>query len=272
MRVASLHVYPVKGCRRVDVSEAVVEPWGLVGDRRWLPVDPEGKLVSQREVRALALVRPTLTEAGLRLAAPGFPDLDVQAVRAGTDDVADVTVWGSTFPASPGGPEADRWLSEAAGRPLRLMWMHNPTSRPVEPGWSQPGDVVSAADGYPLLLASTSSLARLNEWILEGGSGEGPVPMTRFRPSVVVDGAPAWAEDEWTGRRLRIGDVVMRVANPCARCVMTTTDQETGERNREPLRTLARYRRIEQELRFATNLIPDGPGSIRVGDPVELVV
>ncbi|GMA26582.1 molybdenum cofactor biosynthesis protein [Luteimicrobium album] len=225
MRVASLHVYPVKGCHRIDLDEAVVEPWGLAGDRRWLTVDADGKLVSQREVRALATVRPRLTGAGVRLSAPGLEDLDVGAVPG---PPVEADVWGNRFQATSCGPEADAWLSRVAGRELRLVWMDDPTRRPVEQGWSQPGDVVSAADGYPLLLASASSLDALNGWIAAESSPDEVVPMTRFRPNVVVEGAPAWAEDAWTGRRLRVGDVVLRVANPCARCVMTTTDQESG--------------------------------------------
>jgi hypothetical protein len=92
--------------------------------------------------------------------------------------------------------------------------------------------------------------------------------MTRFRPNVVVTGAPAWAEDDWVGRRLRIGEVTFRAAKACDRCVVTTIDQETGEKGRQPLFALGRHRRTEQGLLFALNLIPDGTGGIRVGDPV----
>jgi len=108
-------------------------------------------------------------------------------------------------------------------------------------------------------------------WIAESGSDEGPLPMTRFRPNVVVSGAPAFAEDDWIGRRLRIGTVPLRAPKPSDRCVVTTTDQETGERGREPLRTLARHRRFGQALLFGLNLIPDGTGEIRAGDEVALL-
>jgi hypothetical protein len=274
MRVASLHVYPVKGCHRVDVDEAAVEPWGLAGDRRWLPVDAGGTMVSQREVRGLTAVRPSLTPDGLLLSAPeidGLDDLAIPAVPAAAGETVDADVWGNVFATTACGPDADAWISRAAGRDLRLVWMDDPTRRPVEPGWSRPGDVVSAADGYPLLLASASSLDALNAWIAAESSPDEVVPMTRFRPSVVIEGAPAWAEDGWSGHRLRVGGVTLRVANGCARCVMTTTDQESGERRREPLRTLARHRKVDKQLLFAVNAIPDGPGVLRVGDAVELI-
>lgn len=268
MRLTSLHIYPVKGCHRIDLDAAEVEPWGLLGDRRWFPVDGDGVLVSQREVPALTQVQPTLVDAGVRLAAPGRPDLTVPAVAG---DYLEVQVWRTRFKASPAGPAADAWLSDLAGQPLRLMWMDDPTRRPINPAYARPGESVSAADGYPLLLTNTASLAVLNDWIAEGGSAEGPVPMTRFRPNVVVDGAPAWAEDGWVGRRIRIGEVVFRMPKPCARCVMTTNDQETGEKGREPLRTLGRTRNVDQELLFGLNLIPDNTGTLRVGDPVEIL-
>jgi uncharacterized protein YcbX len=128
--------------------------------------------------------------------------------------------------------------------------------------------VVSFADGYPLLLTSAESLGQLGEWL--SAEGERPVPMNRFRPSVVVTGFEPWAEDRW--RRLRIGTVSFRVAKPCGRCLVTTTDQVTGERGGQPLRMLGRRRRFGHALHFGQNLIPDSPGLIRVGDPVEITV
>jgi len=156
-------------------------------------------------------------------------------------------------------------------RKVRLVWLDDPTRRVVTQAYGEPGDRVSFADAFPLLLANTASLDALNGWLLESGSVEGPLPMARFRPNVVISGAPPWVEDDWTGRRIRVGEVTFRVVKPCGRCVVTTTDQETGERGHEPLRALARHRRVGQELRFATSLIPDGPGTIAVGDPVEVL-
>ena len=139
--------------------------------------------------------------------------------------------------------------------------------RPIEE-LAEEDDRVSFADGYPLLLTTEASLTALGDWLLE--AGDEPVPMTRFRPNLVVAGARPWAEDDWLGRRLRIGDVVFRAAKSCSRCVVTTIDQETGERDRQPLRALGRHRRHRDGLLFGINLIPDiGAGQralIRVGD------
>lgn len=271
MRVSALHTYPVKGCRRVDHQVATVEPWGLAGDRRWMIINPDGSQVTQRDVARLALLRAVPVGSGLELSFPDAAPLLV--AQPAPDPAVTSTLWGRiTMAATPAGPEADALLSKELGSDVRLVWMDDPaTRRAVEPEYSLPSDRVSFADGFPLLLANTASLDRLNDWIAEGGSAEGPLPMTRFRPNVVIDGAAAFAEDDWIGRRLRIGDLVFRAAKPCGRCVVTTTDQETGERGHEPLRTLARYRNVDQQLLFGTNLIPDTIGEISVGDPVELL-
>jgi uncharacterized protein YcbX len=171
--------------------------------------------------------------------------------------------------ASRAGDVADEWFGDVLGRPVRLVWLDDPTRRPTNPAYSMPTDRVSFADGYPLLLANAASLDALNGWLLESGDDEGPLPMTRFRPNVVVSGGQPWAEDDWIGRRLRVGDVTFRAVKPCDRCMVTTIDQESGEKGRQPLRMLAKHRNVDQGLLFGLNLIPDGTGRIAVGDPLE---
>jgi hypothetical protein len=273
MRLASIHTYPVKSCHRVDHdgAEVRVEPWGLAGDRRWLVVDPEGTCVTQREVAGMARVRPAPRPGGgLVLRAHGVSDLEISEPVDAT--LINVSVHRTGLAASPAGAEADTWLTAVLDRKVRLVWLDDPTRRPVDPAYAAPGDRVSFADAYPLLLANAASLDALNDWILAAGSGEGPLPMSRFRPNLVVSGAPAWAEDGWLGHRLRIGTVTFRAVKPCDRCVVTTTDQETGVRGKEPLRTLGKHRNINQKLRFGINLVPDAPyGGIAAGDPVTLL-
>ncbi|MGH3068044.1 MAG: MOSC domain-containing protein [Streptosporangiaceae bacterium] len=282
-RLASIHIYPLKAGRAVDLDESAVEPWGLAGDRRWLVVDSAGRFVSQREEPALARLTAAYQASGgtdqaaggrrlrtgaITLSAAGHPALKVRAPQAG--DYAEmlwVAVWGSKVLAAAAGKEADDWLSRLLDRTVRLVYLDDPTRREVDQDYGAPGDRVSFADGYPLLLTSIGSLEVLGGWLSE--DGHPPVPMNRFRPSVVVAGAPPWAEDGW--RRISIGTVTFRVAKPCGRCVVTTTDQATGQRGREPLRTLGRRRRLGQQLVFGQNLIPDAPGSIRVGDPIQVL-
>ena len=117
---------------------------------------------------------------------------------------------------------------------------------------------------YPLLLASESSLADLNRRL------PAPLPMNRFRPNLVVRGAPAWAEDGW--KRIRIGAVELALVKPCPRCAIPSVDQETGRRTGvEPLRTLAEFRRGEEGALFGMNLVHLDRGELEVGMPVEVL-
>lgn len=263
MRVMSIHTYPVKGCYRLDHREARVEPWGLAGDRRWLITNADRVALTQREETGMTGIRPEIVGSSLVLRSVGHPDL-VLPTEAG--DLDEVTVWASTIAASRVGEAADAWLSGVLDREAHLYWLDDPTRRMVDPAFGIAADRVSFADAYPLLLANSASLNALNGWLATDGGAEGPLPMTRFRPNLVIDGAVPWAEDDWLGGRLRIGTVTFRAVKPCARCVVTTTDQDTGERGREPLRTLARHRNVQQKLLFGLNLIPDGTGTVATGD------
>jgi uncharacterized protein YcbX len=228
-------------------------------------------VVTAREYPRLVLVTPFLTGGGLRLTGPGGSDLTVSA--PGGDELIPVTVWQSRVLAAPAGAAADAWISAVTGEPVRLVYLDDPTRRRPNPDYSRDGDRVSFADGYPLLLTTESSLAALNEAIAAGPRAtEGPLPMRRFRPSVVVAGAGSWAEDGW--RRLRIGEVTFRAVKGCDRCVLTTIDPDTAATGKEPIATLARTRRWDGKVWFGMNLIPDGPQagrSIRVGDPVQVL-
>jgi len=268
VRLASIHIYPMKAARAVDLDESLVEPWGLAGDRRWLLVDEDGRFVSQREEPSLAPVVVTPLTGTISVTSAGVPGRQIAAPAAGDGaNMLKVTVWGSAVLAAAAGPAGDAWFSAYLGRPVRLVYLDDPTRRAVDPEFGRDGDVVSFADGYPLLLTSTASLDELGRWLSEDGAQ--PVPMTRFRPNAVVTGAPPWAEDHW--RRIRIGTVEFRVVKPCGRCVVTTTDQITGEVGSQPLKMLGRRRRFGQQLVFGQNMIPDSPGVIRAGDQVEVL-
>ncbi|MDF1605357.1 MOSC N-terminal beta barrel domain-containing protein [Nocardioides sp. YIM 152315] len=268
-QLTSINRFPVKSCRGEAVDSAVVEPWGLAGDRRWMVVDETGQVITAREVNRLLLVHPEITAYGLRVTAPDLPPLEVRT----PDPTAQVPValWSSVLTAAAVGGDADAWFGKALGRPARLVHLDDPTRRPTNPGFSEPGDRVSFADGYPLLLATEESLAALNDVVTSSApTGREPLPMTRFRPNVVISGVEPWAEDDW--RRIRIGDAVFRAVKGCARCVITTIEPDSAVREKEPIASLARIRRWDGATWFAINLVPDTPGvTIRVGDPFEVL-
>ncbi|MEU6931349.1 MOSC N-terminal beta barrel domain-containing protein [Streptomyces sp. NPDC046385] len=269
----SVHVHPVKALRGFSPARAEVEPWGLAGDRRWTVVDTTGKVVTQRQHARLALASAALLpDGGVTLSAPGADTLTVEVPKPRREaDTITTEIFGTLVEAVPADPAADAWFSAYLDSEVRLVHMDDPARRrPVDPEVALPGETVSFADGFPLLATTTSSLDALNSLIAQGDhADEGPLPMNRFRPNVVIDGTAPWAEDGW--RRLAIGEVTFRVAKSCGRCVVTTTDQETAERGKEPLRTLARHRRDGSRLIFGQNLIPERRGVIKAGDPVEIL-
>ena len=263
MRVSDIRIYPVKGLRGHSVTRAVVEPWGLAGDRRYMVVDEAGRFLTQRQIPRMAVIEADLVAGGLELAAAGMGRIAVDEPGAEATLVA-ATVWKNEVAARDAGADAAAWLSAALGTACRLVFMAEPASaRPVDPDFAEPGDRVSFADGFPLLVTNDASLADLNARLPV------PVAMDRFRTSVAVEGAAPWAEDGWA--RLHIGAVAFAGTKDCARCAVTTVDQATGVRSAdtEPLRTLARFRRkAGGRIIFGQNLIPRGLGRIAVGDPV----
>jgi uncharacterized protein YcbX len=259
VKVSSLHVYPVKSARGHSVAQVAIDVCGFTHDRRFLIVDGQDRFLTQRNNPALARLETTLHADGrLELATAGRRPI---AVPFAPGPPRRVTIWNDTVEAVDCGNEVAVWLTAWLGAPSRLVRCGAAWHRPVR---RSPGDQVAFADAYPLLVISQASLNGLNERL------DFPVPMDRFRPNLVLAGATEpHIEDTWP--RLRVGDVVLRAAGPCGRCIVTTTDQLTGERGREPLHTLATYRRSARgEIEFGQNFIAESrTGSIRVGDPVE---
>ncbi|MEV8531690.1 MOSC N-terminal beta barrel domain-containing protein [Streptomyces sp. NPDC051211] len=270
MLVQALHVHPVKSVAGTAPDEVAVEPWGLSGDRRWAVVDADGSVITQRQQPRLALAKARpLGGGGILLSAPGMADLTVAVPEPGM--LEPVLLFGKKWETVLADGAAHAWFGEFLGEPARLVHMDDPAvRRPIDPEYALPGETVTLADGYPVLITTLASLDALNALIAQGEHPEeGPLPMNRFRPNVVVSGATAWAEDHW--RLIGIGDAVFRGAKECGRCIVTTTDQETTRRGKEPLRTLALHHRIGRSLAFGRQLVPVRTGTVRVGDEVRVL-
>ena len=261
LHLAGLNIYPIKSARGIPLVESEVDHFGLRYDRRWMVVDEAGKFLSQRSHARLALVVPSIQDGALSVHAPAMPTLDLPLSPSPTVSTS-VTVWDDTCEATWMGEKAARWFSDFLSSPCGLVHMADEVVRPTDPTYAPSHARVGFADGFPFLLASEDSLADLNRRLAE------PLPMNRFRPNLVVAGGEPYAEDGWN--KIQIGAVVLRVVKPCGRCVVTTTDQATGERGQEPLRTLATYRRRDGEVMFGQNLVHERPGRLCVGDEVLL--
>jgi uncharacterized protein YcbX len=262
--LSALNIYPIKACRGLSSQAAFVERRGLEHDRRFLIVNLEGLAVTQRDVPTLALVVPALTTRSLDISAPGMPVLSLPSAADGS--VRQVTVWDDRqIKAIDQGEEAAAWFSSYTKIPVRLVRMPEDSRRKVDPRYAtRPDDHVSFADGYPILIASQESLDDLNMRL------DTPLPMNRFRPNLVVQGCQPFEEDSW--KRIRIGEVEMTLVKPCARCEVTTHDQQTGLHGKEPLKTLATFRRKDgNKVMFGMNTIPLNEGRLRAGDPVEIL-
>lgn len=271
-RVTGLFLYPVKSLRGCAVPVAELDALGFVGDRRFLITDPTGKFLTQRTVPRMALIDAKLFPGMLTLSADGTRSISVPTVSGPSAPLRSVTVWKHEgLQAEDCGDPVSRWLSDFLGLTCRLVRIGEKFVRPNLKPAARSGDIFTFADACPFLVISEASLANLNDRIQEN-HGE-PVPMNRFRPNLVVDGCDAFAEDTWT--RFRIGDAIFRSAGKSDRCIVTTTDQLTGERGKEPLKTLATFRRGQTDptaVYFGVNLIHETKqGTIRLGETLELL-
>lgn len=276
MRVSEINIYPVKSLKGITVIEAEVEPRGLRSDRRWLIIDKDGNFLTQRGLPKMATIGVAVSGNGLDVRADGFVPLRVDPIEG---ERVTALVWNSTSEAVAYDIETNEWFSDVLGKEVALLYMPDNAGRPVNPRFDRGGEMVSFADGYPLMLLGEASLAELNSRL------ERPLPMNRFRPNLVVSGSEAFAEDDW--KTIRIGEAVFRSTKPCERCTITTVDQSRGEFDgKEPLRTLATFRsardvmpeRIDalglgpNAVIFGQNLVAESAGAtIRVGDTVEVV-
>ncbi|MEM9073195.1 MAG: MOSC domain-containing protein [Myxococcota bacterium] len=255
MELSALTVFPIKSLAGIPVDRAEVRLAGFRHDRRWMLVDGNDRFLTQRQLPQMALAKVAFEGAGYRID-NGSDALWIPETHDGP--ARQVTIWRSEVPAAefePGHAFFRSWLGRDDVRLVHLSErVHRSTNRGLE------SDQVSFADGYPYLLIGQSSLDDLNTKL------DTPVPMGRFRPNLVVRGALPYAEDDWS--TIQIGDLRFRNVKPCERCVMTTIDLKTATKGKEPLRTLATYRRRDGKVLFGVNLCPDGVGELQLGAAV----
>ena len=264
--LSAIHIYPVKALGGISLAQAEVTRRGLKHDRRFMVIDADNALITQREVPKMATVWVELEGDEVIFSAPDVASVSFPSEPRELPSWL-VRVWSSHVPAHAVSAAADKWLSDYLAVDARLVYMPDSSDRRIDPEYAKRGEIVSFADGYPLLIASEESLADLNARIVGNGGVE--LPMNRFRPNLVIKGGEAYAEDRLG--EIRIGDAVFRAVKPCTRCQVTTTDQASGDvRGPEPLRTLATYRDSPDGVMFGMNLIPVSGMAVRVGDVVTL--
>jgi uncharacterized protein YcbX len=269
MHVTELHVYPLKSARGIALPSARLDALGISGDRRMMLTDPSGHFITQRELPELARLTALPQATHLQLTLSDGRDMMVAPPHP--DRRMDVAVWRSVVSAAVAEDSVNERLSEWFGRPVKLVFFDGAASRKANAEWAGPDSPVSFADGYQVLVTTTGSLKALNADM--AAHGEGSVGMERFRPNIVVDWDEAWAEDGWAS--IEIGGIPFDLVKPCARCIMTTQDQQTGSREgANPMPAMGRIRmsadrRVPGPL-FGWNAVPRGEGVLRIGDTVRI--
>jgi hypothetical protein len=263
LKLSEIYIYPIKSLGGISLEEAKLEQKGLQYDRRWLLIDEGGKFITQRKHFSLAMLQVTIDDHTLTVFHKTNPASNISFPLAKSiSQRIELMIWDDSSSGFEVDEKVSTWFSEFLNMKVKLVKMSDDDERHVDPEFAHNGELVSFADAYPCLIIGQSALDTLNEKLIE------PVKMDRFRPNFVFTGGEPHIEDRFGD--FNLGDNLFSAANQCARCVLTTIDQQTGVKGQEPLRTLAGYRTVNKKVMFGQNLLHQGTGAIRVGD--ELIV
>lgn len=259
LTISQLAIYPVKSMRQVQLQKSELQFGGLKHDRRWMVIDNDGVMVTQRTSARLCLMQPQLLapeiDCSLKLSAPDMQDIIVFVPDGGVKRKA--KVWDDVCNAHDGGDEIANWLSEFLNIECRLVYFPDDEIRIVDQAYAQPNDQTAFSDGFPILLTTQASLDDLNSRMDES------IPMACFRPNIVISGCEPFAEDDW--EILKVGDITLRIVKPCSRCVIPSINIESSQRTEEPTKTLISYRKRDNGIFFGQNVVADGEGELEVG-------
>lgn len=264
MYLSGIYIYPIKSLGGISLSEAILEEKGIRYDRRWMLVDESGMFLSQRTFPKMALLQVNLAPDGLVVTDKKNSKISISIPFEPKSNLKkSVTIWEDTVEAQLVDENVSKWFSEQLEMPCDLVIMPDSTQRKLKEKYAVNGESVSFADGMPYLLIGQSSLIDLN------GKLENPVPMDRFRPNFVFEGGEEFIEDTW--EEIQIGNALFKITKPCARCVMTTVNQDTASKSKEPLRTLAKYRTVDAKVMFGQNMLLLKGEKVKIGDELNTI-
>lgn len=263
--ISELAIYPVKSMRQIQLKKSSLQFGGLKHDRRWMVIDTDGVMITQRTIARLCLIQPELLnpeiDCSLKLSADEMPDINVCVPNDGV--TRKVKVWEDECNAYDAGDEIANWLSNFLKIKCHLVYFPDNEIRIVDQDYAQANDQTAFSDGFPVLLTTQASIDDLNSRM------EKVVPMACFRPNIVVSGCEAFAEDEW--KLLKVADVSLRIVKPCSRCIMPSIDIENAERSKEPIKTLVSFRKRDNHIFFGQNVVVDGEDILEVGMKLEVI-
>ncbi|MET1254414.1 MOSC domain-containing protein [Aliikangiella maris] len=262
--LSEISIYPVKSLSGIQLDEAKVETIGLQQDRTMMLIDENNVFITQRKYPELALLEVKLKHNTILIKSPKQQPIQISASDFQVTPLP-VTIWKDNCYGCVASESINSWFSEYLGFTVKLVTYYHTNPRPTDVKYSKPGDIVSYADGYPVLVISSGSLADLNSRLQQ------PVSMKHFRPNIVIDNCEPYAEDDW--QQIRIGEVIFDAVKPCSRCILTTVNPQTGIKDpqQEPLKTLTQYRKFDSGIIFGKNLIPHSSGKIKLGDQLTII-
>lgn len=263
LQVSALYIYPIKSLGGIALDTALLTDRGLQHDRRWMLIDSDNRFLSQRENIQMALLKTALTNDGLVVTyTPDGTSITIPYLPL-NEELLDVTIWDDTCIAQLVSMEIDAWFTGKLGMPARLVYMPDNSLRQTDLRYTNEGKITSFSDAYPMLIIGQASLDDLNDRMPEA------LPMDRFRPNIVFTGGKAYSED--TMKHIAVNGIDMHGVKLCARCIMTTVNQQTAKKGKEPLKTLAKYRLKSNKIYFGQNLVHSGSGVITVGDELTVL-
>ncbi|MDO9425022.1 MAG: MOSC domain-containing protein [Methylobacter sp.] len=259
--LSGIAVYPVKSLAGISANSWPVTENGFQHDRKWMIIDHNRQFLSQRKLPEMVLIKTALTDKNLILSAPGMEDLSLP-IKPVNGQLINSTIWHDQCDARSVSKQADQWLSDFLKQDCQLVYQPDEVIRPVDPDYAKPSDKVAFSDGFPFLIISENSLTALNNEMQLN------LAMARFRPNLVISGCPGYAEDSW--REISIGAIDFRLPKPCSRCSIPTIDPETAQTGKEPLITLNRTRKWQNNVYFGQNALHNQCGQLSVGDTVHI--
>ncbi len=259
--LSEINIYPVKSLAGIQVNSWEVNQKGLLYDRHWMIIDRNNRFLSQRQLPRMCLIQTTLGKTRLTLSTSSEDRISIP-LASDSEQRIETTIWKDQCTAQHVSKEVDQWLSDFLHYDCRLV-CQTEQHRRVDPNYAAPEDQVSFTDGFPFLIISESSLAALNQQLPH------KIPMSSFRPNLVIAGCDSYAEDYW--RKISIGEINFRLPKPCSRCLITTIDTQTAQTSKEPLKTLNKLRKWNREVFFGQNALHDKTGKLAIGDPVTIL-
>ena len=261
--VSQLFIYPVKSLGGIAVPAATVTDRGFQYDRRWMLVDANNQFLTQRNFGQMALLQTSIHGDHLHITHKHTGSTIAVHLQERNGETAVAQIWDEQCEVAFVSSKADNWFSDQLGMRSRLAYMPDASHISVEEPYAVNNDLTSLSDGFPYLMIGQASLDALNSRL------QAPITIDRFRPNIVFTGGQPHQEDRM--EQFTINNIQWFGVKPSSRCVVTTINQQTGIKGKEPLHTLATYRRFDNKIKFGQNLLATGSGAVAIGDEISIV-